>query len=483
MKFYHLFLILLSLAIYLSCATRQPVVKKTILSNSEKPNIIIVYADDQGYQDLGCFGSPTIKTPHIDQLAINGTRFTNFHVAQPVCTASRVSLLTGCYPNRLGLHGALGPNAKVGIHEDEMTIAELCKSKGYSTGVFGKWHLGWQDQFNPLNHGFDEYLGIPYSNDMWPYHPWQGSVFNFPPLPLYDGFERVDTLEDQSDLTVELTERAVSFIRQNRDNPFFLYLPHPQPHVPLFVSDKRKGTSERGLYGDVIEEIDWSVGQLVQTLKEENILENTIIIYSSDNGPWMSYGTHSGSAEPLKEGKGTNWEGGTRVPCVMAWPNRIRAGRVCNEAFMTIDILPTIANIIGGAAPLKEIDGNDVTELILGNTEENAHDTYAYYYHRNHLQAVYSEGWKLMLPQKYRTLNRAEGTDDGIPIPYDHQVFKKPKLFHLDVDKEEKFDVFNQFPDQVERLNKIVEEYRIELGDAVTKREGLENRLPGQISE
>jgi len=481
--FYFLIAIIFSICLYVSCVNLKENVFNTVIPENSRPNIIIIYTDDQGYQDLACFGSPNIRTPHIDRLAKSGSRFTNFHVAQPVCTASRVSLLTGCYPNRLGLHGALGPDAKVGIHSEETTIAELCKSAGYTTAIFGKWHLGWQEQFNPLNHGFDEYFGIPYSNDMWPNHPWQGTVFNFPPLPLYDGLDIVDTLEDQSNLTVQLTEKAVSFIERNSHKPFFLYVPHPQPHVPLFVSEKRKGQSEGGLYGDVIEEIDWSVGEIVKTLEHQNILDNTFIIYSSDNGPWLSYGTHSGSALPLKEGKGTNWEGGTRVPCVMSWPNHIRPDRVCDEAFMTIDILPSIATILNVPIPETKIDGHDLSDLIVGNTDINPHDTYAYYYHRNELQAVYSHGWKLIFPHKYRTLNREIGTDDGLPISYDYQVLESPKLFHLDIDKEEKFNVYSQNPKQVERLIQIAASYRQNLGDALLDQVGTENRESGRIED
>ena len=447
--------------------------------SSQLPNIIIVFTDDQGYQDLGCFGSPDIQTPHIDKLAANGARFTNFHTAQPVCTASRVSLLTGCYPNRLGLHGALMPTATVGIADEETTLAEVCKSKGYQTAVFGKWHLGHQEKFNPLRHGFDEYFGIPYSNDMWPMHPWQGSVFDFPPLPLMDGYEVIAELDDQSDLTVDITKRAVGFIEKNVDKPFFLYVPHPQPHVPLFVSDRFKGSSERGLYGDVISEIDWSVGELVKTLERNDLVDNTLFIFTSDNGPWLSYGGHSGSALPLREGKGTNWEGGTRVPCVMHMPSQIKKGRVSDAAFMTIDLLPTIANLIEADQPSKLIDGHDVWPLISGQTEENPHNTYAYYYNRNHLQAVFSKGWKLVLPHKYRTLNGKEGTDDGLPIPYEHNTLTEAELYHVDVDMQESTNVYKDYPEQVSRLDSIAEEYRARLGDAFTERTGAENREPG----
>ncbi len=459
--------------------------KKVNVDSNKKnyKNVIIVYVDDQGYQDLGCFGAPDILTPNIDRLAKNGTRFTNFHTAQPVCTASRVSLLTGCYPNRLGMHGAIGPGHEHGINPDELTLAELFKSKDYATAVFGKWHLGWQDEFNPLNHGFDEYFGIPYSNDMWPHHPWQGTIFDFPDLPLYDGFERIDTLNEQSQLTTQITEKAVDFIATNKDQPFFLYVPHPQPHVPLYVSDKFKGKSERGLYGDVIMEIDWSVGEIVKTLNKYDLVENTVIMYSSDNGPWLSYGTHSGSALPLKEGKGTNWEGGTRVPCVMSCPGLIPTGKVSDTYFMTIDILPTMATMLEAPLPDRPIDGNNLLPLLTGESEENPNDTYAFYYHNNHLQAVYDDGYKLILPHSYRTLNGRHGTDDGLPIDYEHKDLSEPELYHLDSDKEEKQNVIDKHTAVVERLLKIAEEYRKDMGDALVDAEGTGLRSPGKLLE
>lgn len=471
--FYSMFLCLV--CIFYACGS--------IAKQEEKlPNVIIIFTDDQGYNDLACFGSPDILTPNIDRIAENGTKFTNFHTAQPVCTASRVSLLTGCYPNRLGMHGALGPGAGVGIHDDEMTMAELFKQKDYATAIFGKWHLGVEEPFNPLHHGFDEYFGIPYSNDMWPLHPWQGSIFNFPDLPLYDGFSIVDTLLDQSNLTTQITERAVHFINENKDNPFFLYVPHPQPHVPLYVSDKFKGKSERGIYGDVIMEIDWSVGQMIKALEANNLTENTLVIYTSDNGPWLSYGTHSGSAFPLKEGKGTNWEGGTRVPCVMQFPGKIPAGKNCKTNFMTIDLLPTIASLIGGELPNHKIDGHNVWPLINGKSSENQKDTYAYYYHQNHLEAVYHEGWKLILPHKYRTLNGRSGTADGLPIDYEHTTLSKAELYQVSSDKEEKNNVFDQYPEKVAELNAIAELYRNDLGDALQEKEGTNLRAPGRIN-
>jgi len=269
------------------------------------PNVIIIFTDDQGYQDVGCYGSPDIQTPYLDKMAKEGLRLTDFYAAQAVCSASRAAMLTGCYPNRLGIHGALMPNSTKGLNLSETTIAEMLKDEGYRTAIFGKWHLGDHPDFMPNNHGFDEFYGIPYSNDMWPLHPQQGPIFNFPPLPLFENQTVVDTLTDQASLTTRLTEKSVEFIAKNKDNPFFLYLAHPQPHVPLYVSDKFKGKSSRGLYGDVIMEIDWSVGQILAALNAHNLSENTLVIFTSDNGPWLNYGEHAGSARPLREGKGT----------------------------------------------------------------------------------------------------------------------------------------------------------------------------------
>src|SRR6185436_2632633 len=316
---------------------------------TQLPNIVIIFTDDQGYGDVGVFGAKGFKTPNLDQLAAQGCKFTNFHVAQPVCSASRTALLTGCYPNRLGIHGALGPRALVGINDNEMTLAELLKQKGYATGMAGKWHLGRPAQFLPIHHGFDEYFGLPYSNDMWPSHP-EGNRANYPPLPMIEGDKVVDnevTSEEQNNLTTWYTERAVKFIEKNKEHPFFFYLAHNMPHVPLHVSEKFRGKSEQGIYGDVIMEIDWSVGEVMKTLRKFKIETNTWVIFTSDNGPWLSYGNHAGSAGPLREGKGTNWEGGTREPCVMRWPGRIRAGMESREMFMTIDLFPTIGKLIG----------------------------------------------------------------------------------------------------------------------------------------
>ncbi|MCP4711638.1 MAG: sulfatase, partial [Planctomycetes bacterium] len=332
------------------------------------PNIVIIFTDDQGYADVGCFGARGFATPNLDQMAGDGMRFTNFYVSQAVCSASRAALLTGCYSNRVSILGALGPQAKHGINSEEQTIAEVIQQRGYATGVFGKWHLGHHRQFLPLQHGFDEYLGLPYSNDMWPIgydgKPAQSgnkAKHLFPPL--IDGNETVaeiSSLKDQDTLTTRYTERAVKFIEKNKDNPFFLYLPHTMPHVPLGVSDKFRDQSAQGMYGDVMMEIDWSVGQVLQTLEKHNLQDDTLVIFTSDNGPWLNFGNHAGSALPLREGKGTMFEGGVRVPCIMRWPGRIPQGTVCDKMAATIDLLPTLAAVTSAPLPKNKIDGVNI---------------------------------------------------------------------------------------------------------------------------
>ncbi|HEX4646812.1 MAG TPA: sulfatase, partial [Verrucomicrobiae bacterium] len=337
------------------------------------PNIVIIFTDDQGYADVGVFGARGFTTPNLDRMAAEGCVFRNFHVAQPICSASRAALMTGCYPNRIGIHGALGPRSKTGLSDGEMTLAQMLKQRGYATGIFGKWHLGDSPQFLPTHHGFDEYFGLPYSNDMWPLHP---EIANLPPgapgrnrypdLPMYDG-DRVAipkiTHEDQNQFTTWYTERAVKFINGHKDQPFFLYVAHNMPHVPLHVSDKFRGKTARGLYGDVIEEIDWSVGEILAALKKNGLEQNTWVIFTSDNGPWLRFGNHAGSAKPLREGKMTNWEGGTREPCIMRWPGKIPAGTTSADMLMTIDIFPTVAKLIGAELPKHKIDGLDVWPL------------------------------------------------------------------------------------------------------------------------
>ena len=323
------------------------------------PNLVVIFIDDMGYADIGPFGCEAYPTPNLDQMADEGRIFTDFHSATAVCSASRAALLTGCYPERVSIQGALFPGDRHGINADETTLAELCKSRGYATGCFGKWHLGDLPEFLPTRHGFDEYFGLPYSNDMWPFldgemtleagvRRWKGEPM--PPLPLYDGEQVIDaevSHEDQVELTTQYTERAVAFIdRHAGKQPFFCYVPHTMVHIPLFVSKKFEGKSGAGLFGDVVMELDWSVGQIIEALERNGVGDNTLVLFTSDNGPWLNFGDHAGSAAPLREGKGTMFEGGYRVPCVMRWPARIPHGTACDELCSTMDLAPTMARLI-----------------------------------------------------------------------------------------------------------------------------------------
>jgi arylsulfatase len=450
------------------------------------PNVIIIFNDDLGYADVGAFGAKGYSTPNIDRLAREGVKFTNFHVAQAVCSASRAALLTGCYSNRVGIHGALGPQSTHGIHAAETTVAEIMKSRGYATGMAGKWHLGHRDQFLPPRHGFDESFGLPYSNDMWPHHP-EAKPGTYPKLPLYENGRVIDeeiTPEEQTQLTTWYTERAVRFIEQNKDRPFFFYLAHSMPHVPLYVSDKFKGKSARGLFGDVIMEIDWSVGEVMRTLAKHGLERDTLVIFTSDNGPWLSYGDHAGSAAPHREGKGTAWEGGTRVPCLMRWPGRLPAGAVSDDYLMTIDVLPTLAGRIGAALPTLPIDGRDVWPVLSRQPNaKNPHDGYGNWYAQNELQAVVSgDGeWKLVLPHRYRTLGGRPGGKDGIPAKYDNVTLAAPVLYNLRTDRSETTDVAAAHPAVVQRLLAFAEKCRADLGDSLTKRTGSGSREPGRV--
>lgn len=457
-------------------------------ADAERPNIVLIFTDDQGYADVGAFGAKPDSTPNLDAMAREGRRYTNFHVAQAVCSASRAALLTGCYPNRIGIHGALGPKATHGLADSETTLAEMLRACGYATGMAGKWHLGHHRPFLPTHHGFDEYIGLPYSNDMWPHHP-EVRPGTFPPLPLIEG-DRVkqDGLghEDQARLTGLLTERAVRFIERNRNRPFFFYLAHSMPHVPLYAGEKFRGKSGRGLYADVMREIDGSVGEVLKALQRCGVEKNTLVIFTSDNGPWLSYGNHAGSAGPLREGKGTAWEGGTRVPCILRWPGRIPAGTVSDDMLMTIDLLPTIAGRVKGAKlPAHRIDGRDVWPLLSGRpgAARNPHESYWWYYATNELQGVSSgDGrWKLMLPHSYRTLRGRPGGTDGIPAKYEMRAVEKPELYDLRTDIGETADVSARHPDIARSLLAQAEKAREELGDSLTKRVGKGSREPGRL--
>ena len=448
---------------------------------SRPPNVVLIFTDDQGYNDVGVFGADDIATPHLDQMAKEGTILTSYYSAQAVCSASRAGILTGCYPNRIGIHNALGPGNTHGINASETTLAELLKTQGYATAIFGKWHLGHQKEFLPTRHGFDEWFGIPYSNDMWPYHPQQGPVFNFPDLPLYENETVIDTLEEQSQLTTQITERSVDFINRNKDNPFFLYVPHPQPHVPLFVSDKFKGKSNRGLYGDVIMEIDWSVGQITAALKANGLEDNTIVIFTSDNGPWLSYGNHAGSAYPLREGKGTAWEGGQREPFIIKYPKVIPSGKVIEEPVMAIDILPTIAEETGASLPENIIDGKSVLKLLKGETDIGPQEAYFFYYRVNELFGVRYGKWKLYFPHRYRTMDEMELGKDGLPGDYRMIDMEEIELYDMQNDISETINVAAKHPEIITKIKLLANDMRSRLGDSLLELEGTETREAGQL--
>lgn len=435
------------------------------------PNIVLVFADDLGYADLGCFGSTKIRTPNIDSIARDGIKLTNFHVPQAVCSASRTALLTGCYPNRVGILGALGPNSKNGIKDSENLLPEYLKKLGYSTAIFGKWHLGDSAQYSPIRHGFDTYFGLPYSNDMWPNHP---TAKNFPPLPLRHDDKVLELNPDQSKLTGWYTERGVKFIEANKDKPFFLYMPHSMPHVPIYASEKFKGKSSHGLYGDVIEEIDSSVGTILETLKKHSLDKNTLVIFTSDNGPWLSYGNHGGSRGVLREGKGTEFEGGVRVPFVARWPGKIPAASISNEPTMTIDLLPTLVAYAGGVV-LEEpkIDGKNISAVLEARPGAKSPQEAYYFYWGDALHAVTSEKWKLHFPHPY--LHIIEGGKDGKPGKGETRKMEL-SLFDLDSDISESKNVADQNPEVVKKLQMLGDKIREELGDSLTGKKGSQLR-------
>jgi len=467
---------------FLTSCKQTPVEVANISNNREKsPNIILILTDDQGYADLGAFGAKDFETPHIDQMAKEGALLTQYYAPQAVCSASRAGILTGCYPNRIGIHNAFMPEAKKGLNPAELTIAEMLKPLGYATAIYGKWHLGDAPEFLPNQHGFDEYFGIPYSNDMWPLHPQQGTVFNFKALPLLENGKVLDTLTDQSQLTTQITQKAVSFINAKKDQPFFLYVAHPQPHVPLYVSEKFKGKSKNGLYGDVIMELDWSVGEILNALKVNGLEENTMVIFTSDNGPWLAYGNHAGSARPLREGKGTAWEGGQREPFVVKYPRKIPAGTLVNTPVMGIDIMPTVAALTGGKLPHYPIDGKSVMQVLSGERQESPQEAYFFYYRVNELFGVRYGDWKMYFPHRYRTMAGQPQGADGLPGQYAFIDIQEIELYHLPTDEAERTNVAQFHPEVVSKIQSLAADMRLRLGDALTGQIGKETRAPGML--
>lgn len=433
------------------------ILQLTGLIFSKTPNFIVIFTDDQGYEDIGCFGSPKIKTPHLDKLAAEGRKFTSFYSANSVCSPSRAALMTGCYPTRVSVPGVLFPRHKEGLNPDEITIAEVLKTKGYATSCIGKWHIGHKPKFLPTRQGFDSYYGIPYSNDMTidpeaklaaDINLREGftldRIKNEKPkknlVPLMRNEEVIEYPCDQTTLTKRYTEEAVKFIEKNEDKPFFLYLPHTMPHIPLFASKKFKGKSDRGPYGDTIEEIDWSVGEIMKALRKNNLDENTLVIYTSDNGPWKLKEGRGGSAHPLRGYKFQTYEGGMRVPCIMSWKGKIPSGTVCDEIGATIDLLPTFANLAGAKIPDDRIiDGKNIWPIISGEKgARSPHEIY-YYYKGNRLESARQGKWKVRRSGKKSQTVELYDLDNDITESKNLSQ-KNPELIQTILKKMDKFD-------------------------------------------
>lgn len=423
-----------------------------------KPNIIIFFADDLGYGDLGIYGHPTIRTPHLDRMASEGMKWTQFYVAASVCSPSRAALLTGRLPVRNGMAGetrhVFFPNSAGGLPQEELTLAEALKEQGYATACIGKWHLGHLPEYLPTEHGFDYYYGLPYSNDM--HVERRGD----PPVPLLRNKQIIEQPAQQETLTARYTEEAMQFIRRYRDQPFFLYLPYTFPHVPLFASDRFLGKSPRGLYGDVVEEIDWSVGQIIQLLRELNLHENTLVVFTSDNGPWLTEGLDGGSAGLLRNGKGSTWDGGMRVPCITWWPGIIPAGTVNNALGTSMDLFATAVDLAGGKLPRdRAFDGVSLISLLRGGTTPVRE--VVYFYRGTELRALRHGPWKAhFVTQEPYTGQSPEYHDP-------------PLLYHLDRDPSEVFNVAAENPEALSEIKKIVDKHREHLVPVASKLEAL----------
>lgn len=462
------------------------------------PNIIIFLTDDQGYADVGCFGAKGFKTPNFDRMAAEGMKFTNFYVAQPVCTASRAALMTGCYSNRVGLFGALNHTSTIGISDSEKILPQLCKEQGYATACFGKWHLGHQPKFSPTRHGFDHFAGLPYPNDNSPDHP---TIRGIPPLPWFEDEDITEYNPDQNRFTKEFTERSVRFMEANKDKPFFLYLAHVMPHVPIHASDAFRGKSGAGLYADVIEELDWSMGVVLDTLKRLGIDDNTLLIFTSDNGPFLSYGNHAGSAAPFRGGKLTTFEGGVRMPFIVRWPGHVQSGKTSDQLITEMDLYPTIAGLIGSPLPTYRIDGQNIWSLFSGQVSKPTQPRPFFYYGGEELQAVREGRWKLHFPHQYLEVAAEPGRDgkpsnfenlkplpptqsglEGIASRHGYKVMDLPlSLYDLDKDPGETTNAAAQHPDVVERLSALAETMRADLGDKLTQRPATGARPAGKL--
>jgi len=464
----------------------------SILHAQTPPNILIILMDDMGYGDPECYNGYSYHTPQINKLAAEGMRFTHFYAAQATCSASRAALLTGCYSNRVGISGAMMPWSNLALNPTEETIASMLKKAGYHTGMVGKWHLGSKAPYLPIHYGFDEYLGLPYSNDMWPVD-YDGKPitdttdkkYRYPKLPLLEGDQPVryiQTLQDQGELTGIYTRRACQFIKENKKHPFFLYLAHSMVHVPIAASPAFLGKSGAGLFGDVMMEVDWSVGEIMRTLKETGLDKNTIVIFTSDNGPWLTFGNHAGNTAGLREGKGTSWEGGQREPCIIHWPGQIPEGTVCSNLASTMDILPTIASLAGAALPKNTIDGVNIWPLLTQVPGANPRNELVYYYQHNSLEDVRKGQWKLVLPHRSQTYKTYLPGQNGHPGGY-AEVQVPEALYDLEHDPGETQDVQKLFPEVVKDLEDLADQYRNKLGDDIKKIPCKECREAAKINE
>ena len=430
----------------LTCLTLALLFVSHASAADRPPNVVIIFTDDQGYGDLSCYGNPTIHTPHLDAMANQGMKLSNFYVASPVCSPSRAALLTGCYPKRVGMHHhVIFPQYDYGLNTDEVTIADMLKPLGYATMCIGKWHLGHRPGLLPTDQGFDEFFGVPYSNDMSTFHRGLKTNYKYN-LPLLHNKEILEWEPDQHQLTQRYTEQATRFIKENKDKPFFLYLPHSMPHIPIYASKDFEGKSPRGLYGDVIQEIDWSVGQVLKAIKDAGVDDNTLVIFTSDNGPWKPHKQNGGSAGPLRGGKGTNYEGGQREPCIVRWPGHVPAGTVGQGLTRSIDILPTIAELTGAKLPDHKIDGGSIADLLLGKPDAKpASDVFLYYTSNGELAGIRKGDMKLLFAGK-----EAKGG---------------PYLYNVAVDISEEWDLAQQHPEMIEELKALAIELDQEITD------------------
>ncbi len=437
-------------------------------ARANRPNIVMIFADDMGYGDLGCFGHPTIATPNLDRMAAEGMKLTQFHSGSSVCTPSRAALLTGRLPIRSGLTHVFIPQSVGGIPDEEITIAELLRDAGYTSACIGKWHLGRPDKYLPLNHGFDYFFGIPYSNDMSPETQPDNPLFaDQPPSPLIRNFTvtNPDSEPDQRYLTKWYTEEALTFMRESAEEkkkPFFLYLAHTMPHVPLFVSERFAGRSRRGLYGDTVEELDWSCGEVLRAVKELGIEDNTLVFFTSDNGPWLGKRLDGGSSGPFHEGKVSTWQGGYQVPAIARWPGRIPAG-VTNQSFATtMDLFATFARLGGVSVPTdRVIDGRDISQLLFENVSVD--DAELFYYFGDQLWAVRKGPWKLHL----KTASLASVATWGDWPVEEHDP---PLLFNIEHDPSEKYNLAQDHSEIVDQLVQFIQEHQQKLVPGVPQR-------------